>query len=62
MMHHLHTAMEKSLDCYHFNTLDSLIEKLFDILKPNDAMMVKASLSIGFIKIIHALQQKFLKE
>ena len=62
MMHHLHVTMKKSLECYHFNSLDSLIEKLFDILKPNDAMMVKASLSVGFIKIIHALQQKFLKE
>jgi UDP-N-acetylmuramoyl-tripeptide--D-alanyl-D-alanine ligase len=62
MMGHLHKEMKGSLECYHFENLETLIEKLFDILKPNDAMMVKASLSMGFIKIVQALHQKFSKE
>jgi UDP-N-acetylmuramoyl-tripeptide--D-alanyl-D-alanine ligase len=60
-MQHLHDALKKKLDAHHFKTMDALLEKLFDILQPHDAMIVKSSLGVGFIHIINALKQKLLR-
>jgi len=61
-MHHLHQAVENSMESHHFKTREALIEKLFDQIQPHDAVMVKSSLGMGFIQIVNALTQKLLRE
>jgi UDP-N-acetylmuramoyl-tripeptide--D-alanyl-D-alanine ligase len=61
-MEHLHSALKKNLESHHFKAMDALLEKIFDILRPHDAMIVKSSLGVGFIYIINALKQALLRE
>lgn len=58
MMKALHHTLEETIEAYHFDSVDTLIEKLLNFPKAHDAVMVKASLSMGFIKIIETLKKQ----
>lgn len=44
---------------YYFETVDNCINKISDIIKKNDTVLVKASHSMHFDKIVDALNSKF---
>ncbi len=50
-------AAGKTKDLYYFETRDEAIEKLKDIVKENDAILVKASHGMKFEKIVEVLKQ-----
>ena len=55
----LHEAAKKSAPqtrCLHFADVDSFLKETDQILKSGDAVLVKASHSMGFTKIVEALQ------
>ena len=55
----LHDAAKKSAPqtrCLHFADVDSFLKETDKILKSGDAILVKASHSMGFTKIVEALQ------
>jgi UDP-N-acetylmuramyl pentapeptide synthase len=58
----LHHTLQNQVEAYHFDSVEGLIEKLLTLPRAHDAVMVKASLSMGFIKIIEALKKRFGEE
>ena len=55
----LHEAAKKSAPqtrCLHFADVDSFLKETDQILKSGDAVLVKASHSMGFTKIVEALK------
>ena len=49
-------AVNDKSECYYFETLDHFIDQMKDILRKNDTILIKASHSMGFEKIIKTLQ------
>ncbi|MBE6824588.1 MAG: UDP-N-acetylmuramoyl-tripeptide--D-alanyl-D-alanine ligase [Ruminococcaceae bacterium] len=45
---------------YYFETVDECIEKIYDIIKSGDTVLVKASHSMHFDKIVDALNEHFI--
>ena len=55
----LHEAAKKSAPqtrCLHFADVDSFLKETDQILKSGDAVLIKASHSMGFTKIVEALK------
>ena len=51
-------ALEAGGEALRYETREALIDALPDIIKPGDTVLVKASHSMGFERVVEALQNR----
>ena len=57
LMWALHTALPRQMRGTHFTSSDEMAKACMDLIKPNDCVLVKASLSMGLQQVVDVLRK-----